>query len=55
MSLEPAMAAVSGLVFLSQRLRIQEWLAVGAVMVASVGATAQSGSAEPIEPLEAFG
>jgi inner membrane transporter RhtA len=55
MSLEPAMGAVSGLVFLSQRLRLQEWLAVGAVMVASVGATAQAGSAEPIEPLEAFG
>jgi inner membrane transporter RhtA len=42
MSLEPAMAALSGLVFLHQHLRWEEWVAVSAVMVASIGATAQS-------------
>ena len=39
MSLEPAMGALSGLVFLGQNLRWQDWLAIGCVMVASVGAT----------------
>jgi inner membrane transporter RhtA len=54
MSLEPAMAAMSGLVFLSQRLRWQEWLAVGSVMVASIGATSQptTEAAATVEPLE---
>jgi inner membrane transporter RhtA len=51
MSLEPAVAALSGLIFLNQRLRWQEWIAVGAVMVASVGATAQGKVAEPREVL----
>jgi inner membrane transporter RhtA len=51
MSIEPAMAALSGLVFLHQRLRWQEWIAVGAVMIASVGATAQAHAAEPAEVL----
>ena len=39
MSLEPAMAALSGLIFLDQHLQPREWLAVFSVMVASVGAT----------------
>lgn len=54
MSLEPAMAALSGLVFLSQHLKLREWIAVGCVMVASVGATterADEPASEP-EPLE---
>jgi inner membrane transporter RhtA len=52
MSLEPAMGAVSGAVFLSQHLRWQEWLAIGAVMVASIGATANPPpAAEPVEAL----
>jgi inner membrane transporter RhtA len=55
MSLEPAMAALSGLVFLSQRLRLHEWLAIGAVMVASAGATVQGATEEPIESREVFG
>jgi inner membrane transporter RhtA len=42
MSLEPALGALSGLVFLGQDLRWEEWLAVGCVMVASVGATIRS-------------
>jgi inner membrane transporter RhtA len=51
MSLEPAVAALSGLVFLGQRLRLHEWFAVVAVMVASVGATAQAQVGEPREVL----
>jgi len=39
MSLEPAMAALSGFVLLGQHLEVHEWIAVGAVMVASIGAT----------------
>src|SRR5438270_7420485 len=51
MSVEPAFAAMSGLVFLRQHLRLQEWLAIVCVMVASVGATRDARSDElPIEP-----
>jgi inner membrane transporter RhtA len=51
MSVEPAMAALSGLVFLGQHLRVQEWIAVVCVMVASIGATRDARSDElPIEP-----
>jgi len=39
MSLEPAFAALSGLLLLGQHLRLREWAAVACVMVASVGAT----------------
>lgn len=54
MSLEPAMAALSGLIFLSQHLRGREWVAVGCVMAASVGATAQV--EQPVaEPAEVLG
>jgi inner membrane transporter RhtA len=49
MSLEPAMAALSGLVFLNQRLRWHEWVAVGAVMIASIGATVQPNAHESTE------
>ena len=37
MSLEPAIAALAGLVFLSERLTVTQWLAIGAVMIASMG------------------
>jgi inner membrane transporter RhtA len=51
MSLEPAMAALSGLVFLGQHLRAREWVAVVCVMVASVGATRAADSRDiVIEP-----
>jgi inner membrane transporter RhtA len=51
MSLEPAFAALSGLVFLSQHLRLREWFAIVFVMVASVGATRGARRDEmPIEP-----
>ncbi len=39
MSLEPAAAAVCGLLFLHERLSFGQWLAVGLIMAASVGAT----------------
>ncbi len=51
MSLEPAMAAVCGLVFLGQHLHAREWIAVGCVMVASVGATSFATVDEPAEVL----
>ena len=38
MSLEPAVAAVSGLVFLHEQLAIREWIAVVLIIVASAGA-----------------
>lgn len=39
MSLEPAVAALVGLVLLGQVLTVREWLAIGCVMVACIGAT----------------
>ncbi|WP_051363621.1 EamA family transporter [Deinococcus murrayi] len=39
MSLEPAIAALSGLLFLGERLTPGQWLAMGCVMVASAGVT----------------
>jgi inner membrane transporter RhtA len=37
MSLEPAVAALAGLLFLNERLTLTQWLAIGAVMIASMG------------------
>ncbi|GIH94700.1 DMT family transporter [Planobispora siamensis] len=42
MSLEPAAAALVGLVVLGEVLQVQEWAAIGCVVVASVGATRSS-------------
>ena len=39
MSLEPAVAALTGLVFLHEYLSFYEWLAVAMIIVASAGAT----------------
>jgi inner membrane transporter RhtA len=39
MSLEPAVAALAGLVVLGQDLALREWLAIGLVIVASAGAS----------------
>jgi inner membrane transporter RhtA len=41
MSLEPAVAALAGLIVLDQALGATEWLAIGLVVVASAGATAR--------------
>lgn len=45
MSLEPAVAALAGLVFLGEVLSPRQWLAVALVIAASAGATATSRSA----------
>ncbi len=39
MSVEPAIAALSGLIFLSETLTKTQWLAILAIIIASVGAT----------------
>lgn len=51
MSLEPAVAAVCGLLFLGERLSAAQWLAVALVVGASVGSTVTSRSVHP--PVEA--
>jgi inner membrane transporter RhtA len=48
MSLEPAAAALIGLVILGQALAVREWLAIGCVMVACAGAA--RGAREPQAP-----
>ncbi len=39
MSIEPAFGALSGLLFLGERLSPTQWLAIGAIILASVGTT----------------
>ena len=39
MSLEPAMAAISGILFLGEVLSLVQWLALLAIIVASAGST----------------
>jgi inner membrane transporter RhtA len=48
MSLEPAVAALVGLVLLGQALAVRDWLAIGFVMVACAGAA--RGTREPGAP-----
>jgi inner membrane transporter RhtA len=49
MSMEPAIAALSGLLFLSERLSFNQWLAIAAIIAASSGAAATlRGKAQPI-------
>ena len=51
MSLEPAFAALSGLLFLGEHLGLREWIAIACVVVASVGATRRAASDDlPVEP-----
>jgi inner membrane transporter RhtA len=47
MSLEPAVAAVAGLVILSEALSARQWLAIACVTVASAGAARGSAAREP--------
>ncbi|WP_158773587.1 threonine/homoserine exporter RhtA [Cobetia sp. L2A1] len=49
MSLEPAVAAVSGLLFLGQSLGTLQWLAIGLVITASVGTTLTGKASDIIE------
>lgn len=39
MSLEPAAAALVGLLVLHEVLQVREWAAIGCVVIASIGAT----------------
>lgn len=48
MSLEPAVGALAGLIMLNQRLSPAQWLAIGAVVAASIGATATIRSKTPV-------
>ncbi|GFZ65180.1 threonine transporter RhtB [Pseudomonas amygdali pv. eriobotryae] len=46
-SLEPVFAALSGLVFLHESLSLTQWLAIGAIIFASIGATLGSANTKP--------
>lgn len=48
MSIEPAFGAISGLVFLGEQLTNLQWLAIGAIIFASVGTTLSSRPKEPL-------
>lgn len=48
MSLEPAVGALAGLILLHQVLSLAQWLAIGAVVAASIGATATIRSKRPV-------
>ncbi|MFC4419112.1 EamA family transporter [Cupriavidus pampae] len=39
LSMEPAMGALAGLVFLHEQLSLIQWLAIGSIIVASIGCT----------------
>ncbi|MEB0079188.1 threonine/homoserine exporter RhtA [Pseudomonas sp. CCI3.2] len=47
-SIEPAFGALSGLIFLHENLTLTQWLAVGSIIFASVGATLTMRSKSPI-------
>lgn len=50
MSLEPAIAALSGLVLLGERLAPVQWLAIGAIIAASAGTTATAAQTKDAAP-----
>ena len=52
-SLEPAVAALAGLVLLGEHLAPAQWIAVGAIVAASVGIAADSGAKRDREPVDA--
>lgn len=51
LSLEPALAALSGLVFLHERLAPIQWMAIGAIVAACAGATATALQAKGSAPI----
>lgn len=51
-SLEPVFAALSGLIFLHEMLTVTQWLAIGAIIVASIGATLSSSSKSRLVPAD---
>ena len=48
MSMEPAIGALSGLIFLQEHLSLMQWLAILAIIAASAGATLTSRSPQPV-------
>ena len=46
-SLEPVFAAFSGILFLGEHLTLVQWLAILAIIMASIGATLTSTSGKP--------
>ena len=50
MSLEPAVAALAGLLFLHEHLRPRAWLAIALVIVASAGAAGHRRPSTPVTP-----
>jgi len=51
MSMEPAIGALSGLVLLDERLAAAQWVAIGAIISASVGTTATAARKEEVPHL----
>ncbi len=51
MSLEPAAAALAGLVLLGEHLGPVEWLAIACVVIASYGITSRAGTSAPPAPV----
>lgn len=51
MSIEPAIGALSGLIFLKEKLSSLQWMAIGLIMVASIGCTLTAGKSEPAPEL----
>jgi inner membrane transporter RhtA len=54
MSLEPALGALSGLLFLGERLTVLQWVAIGCVIAASAGSAASSKAPGPAAAPEAL-
>lgn len=51
MSIEPAIGALSGLVFLKEQLSSLQWIAIGLIMAASIGSILSAGKSEPAPEL----
>jgi inner membrane transporter RhtA len=53
LSLEPAFAALAGMIFLSEHLSLLQWFAIVAIVVASAGTvlSARKAASEPVEPV----
>lgn len=52
MSMEPALAAVSGMLFLNEHLTSNQWLALGAIIAASMGSTLTARQESKINSLD---
>lgn len=50
MSLEPAIAALAGLLLLGEPLSLPRWLAIGGIVVASFGSAATGEAGDPVRP-----